>query len=103
VRSCPALTGLTADTMKQLFTTAKKRLRHSIIDFNPSVADSIGTGEEFEAFLRSVQACCYNSEFRGARSQTAEPAISETIVSIPPTPYSAPMSRHPPGIRGADI
>lgn len=52
--------------MKQLFTTAKKRLRYSIIDFNPSVADSIGTGEEFEAFLRSVQACCYNSEFRGA-------------------------------------
>jgi hypothetical protein len=77
VRSCPALTGLTADTMKQLFTATEKRLHHSMIDFKPPVADSISTGEEFEAFLRSVRARCHNSEFRGAT--TGEPAVSETM------------------------
>jgi hypothetical protein len=54
VRSCPALTGLIADTMKQLFTKAtKKRLRHSIVDFNPSVADSIGTGKNLRHFCEA--------------------------------------------------
>lgn len=62
--------------MKQLFTATKKKLHHSI---NPPVADSIGTGEEFEAFLRSVRSRYHNSEFRGAT--TGEPAVSETEVS----------------------